>query len=50
MGNVRTAGGGSMLTILATIVIVAAAATYFLDPDLFENIVTAVVRWCRFGQ
>jgi len=34
-----------MVTIIATIVVVAGVAIYFIDPYLFQNIVTTIARW-----
>ncbi len=36
-----------MVTIIATIVIVAGAAIYLLDPYLFQNIITTIARFFR---
>ena len=43
----KAGGGGSMITIVATILIVAGVAIYLLDPDLFQNIITSIVRLFR---
>jgi hypothetical protein len=39
-----------MVTIIATIVIVAGVACYMLNPYLFQDIISTVARWFRFGQ
>jgi hypothetical protein len=44
----KAGGGGSMVTILATIVIVAGAAIYLLNPYLFQSIVQTIWRWLHF--
>ncbi len=46
----KAGGGGSMISILATIVIVGGAAIYLLDPYLFQNIVATIARWFRLGH
>lgn len=46
----KAGGGGSMVTILATIVIVAGAAIYLLNPYLFQNIISTILRWLHFGH
>jgi hypothetical protein len=48
--NPKAGGGGSMVTIIATIVIVGGVAIYLVDPYLFQNIISTVVRFFRFGQ
>jgi hypothetical protein len=45
--NPKAGGGGSMVSIIATIVVVAGVAIYFLDPYLFQNIITSIVRLFR---
>ncbi len=47
MVSPRAGGGGSMISILATIVIVAGIALYMLDPVLINNIIASVARWFR---
>jgi hypothetical protein len=48
--NPKASGGGSMITIIATIVIVAGVALYLLDPELIQNIAATIARWLRFGR
>jgi hypothetical protein len=48
--NPKAGGGGSMITIIATIIIVAGVAIYLMDPYLFQSIITTIVRFFRFGQ
>jgi hypothetical protein len=43
----KAGGGGSMVTILATVFIVAGVAIYLMDPYLFQNIITTIARWFR---
>jgi len=50
MGNIHSAGGGSMTMILGSLVVVAGVAIYILDPVLFWNMVSTVARWLHFGQ
>jgi|HubBroStandDraft_1064217.scaffolds.fasta_scaffold4001037_1 hypothetical protein len=45
--NPKAGGGGSMVTIIATVVIVACVAIYLMDPYLFQNIITTINRWTR---
>ena len=45
--NPKAGGGGSMVSIIATILVVAGVAIYFLDPNLLQDIVTNIVRWFR---
>jgi len=46
----KAGGGGSMVSILATIVIVAGAAIYLLDPYLFQSIVSTIARLLHYGH
>ncbi|MGP8253794.1 MAG: hypothetical protein ACLQHF_17330 [Terracidiphilus sp.] len=48
--NPKAGGGGSMFLIIVTVVIVAGAAIYLMDPYLFQNIITTIARWLRFGH
>jgi hypothetical protein len=46
----KAGGGGSMISIMFTIFIVAGIAVYFLNPTLFQNIVATVAHWFRLGR
>jgi hypothetical protein len=43
----KAGGGGSMVTIIATVFVVGGVAIYLMDPYLFQNIITTVARWFR---
>jgi hypothetical protein len=47
MANPKAGGGGSMVSIIATVVIVAGVALYLLNPSLIQNIVATVAHWFR---
>ncbi|MFZ0303456.1 MAG: hypothetical protein WAL75_12250 [Terracidiphilus sp.] len=46
----KAGGGGSMFTIILTIVIVGGVAIYLVDPYLFQSIITTIARLFRFGH
>jgi hypothetical protein len=43
----KAGGGGSMVTIISSVFVVAGVAIYLLDPYLFQNMITTVARWMR---
>jgi hypothetical protein len=45
----KAGGGGSMVTIIASVFVVAGVAIYLMDPYLFQNIISSIVRFFRFG-
>jgi len=46
----KAGGGGSMVTIIASVVVVAGVAIYLMDPYLFQGIISTIARFLRFGS
>jgi hypothetical protein len=46
----KAGGGGSMISIIFTILVVAFVALYFLNPAFIQNLIATVAHLFRLGR